>query len=69
MRLPRVRFTMRRMMVLVAVTGLAMGVATWGLKMRRLARHYASQAQENLFFENLYRQAEASSLGRVREIV
>jgi hypothetical protein len=40
MRMPRVRFTVRRMLVTVAILGVLLGIAAWGAKLHRLSRHY-----------------------------
>jgi hypothetical protein len=43
-RLPQVRFTMRRMMVAVAVAGASLGVATEANRLLRLSRSYRARA-------------------------
>lgn len=40
MRMPRVRFTVRRMMVPVAVVALALGMCIWDHRMRRVSVAY-----------------------------
>jgi hypothetical protein len=37
MRLPRLRFTIRRLMLVVAIAGLVMGGGVWGHRMWRLS--------------------------------
>jgi hypothetical protein len=44
MRLPRLRFTVRRLMVVVAIAGLVMGGGIWGYRMWRLSEYYAAEA-------------------------
>jgi hypothetical protein len=44
MKRPRVRFTVRTMMVLVAVAGLTSGVVVWHGRMRRLSALYEMRA-------------------------
>jgi hypothetical protein len=45
MRLPRVRFTMRRLMVWVAVVALALGGVLWAARLRRRSAYYVYVAQ------------------------
>jgi len=49
MRSARLRFTVRSMMVAVAVVGVALG----GVRMHRLSRHYAKEARHNATLENI----------------
>src|SRR5690349_21101085 len=44
MRLPRVRFTVRRMMVCVAIVAILLGTAIWTARLRRRAAHYRALA-------------------------
>jgi hypothetical protein len=46
MRLPRVRFTVRRLMVAVAIVGLLMGTGLWAVRMRTLSAAYRERAFE-----------------------
>jgi hypothetical protein len=46
MKLPRVRFTVRRMMVLVAVAGLTSGAMVWHGRMKRLSALYEMRASK-----------------------
>jgi hypothetical protein len=68
MRLPRLRFTIRWMMVVVAIVALALGSTLWGLKMRRLARSYALRASTAKQAETNYRGLETKVTRAVREI-
>jgi flavin-dependent dehydrogenase len=52
MPLPRERFTVRRMMVAVAIVGALIAGASWCAKMARLSRGYAVKAD---FFESAAR--------------
>jgi hypothetical protein len=47
MRVPRVRFTMRRMMVVVAIAGASLGVATEANRLLRLSRSYRARAADH----------------------
>jgi hypothetical protein len=67
-RLPRLRFTIRWMMVVVAIVALALGSTLWGLKMRRLARSYALRASMSKQLESKHRGLEARVTGAVQEI-
>lgn len=60
---PRVRFTVRRMMVAVALAGILSGGAAWCLKMYRLSRHYSRISN---YYEGRY-DAQPGSPPRVRE--
>ncbi len=59
MRLPRLRFTVRRLMVAVALAGLVMGGGVWSYRMWRLSRYYSGLAQAYNTGENMYRQIGA----------
>ena len=48
MRIPRVRFTVRRQMVAVAVVGLFMGASLWVVEMRTRSAAYRKRALEQL---------------------
>jgi hypothetical protein len=43
-RLPRLRFTVRRMLATAAITGAVLGGAAWCARMQRLARIYQARA-------------------------
>jgi hypothetical protein len=62
MRLPRLRFTARRLMVVVAFAGFVMGGGVWGYRMWLLARVYAFEAPRQRIFERACRAFEASML-------
>jgi hypothetical protein len=47
MRLPRLRFTVRRLMLVVAIAGLIMGGGVSGHRMWELSRYYAGHAQSS----------------------
>jgi hypothetical protein len=66
-RLPRPRFTVRLLMLVVALSGLAMGGGIWGYRMWRLSREYKFQAQHQRMIERGNRAFQASML-RVAEI-
>ncbi len=68
MRLPRVRFTIWRMMIAIAVLALALGGSLWGLRMRRLAHRYADQAKNSKVLYKVCRGVEASCLDRARDL-
>jgi hypothetical protein len=53
--MPRVRFTVRRMMIAVAVVALALGVGLWGVRVRRLSRDYSLRAQMYATIEGSFR--------------
>src|SRR4051794_12896368 len=46
MRVPRVRFTVRRMMVVVAAVAATLAGCMWGEKMLRLSRRYRDEAYQ-----------------------
>jgi tetratricopeptide (TPR) repeat protein len=62
MRLPRVRFTVRRMMALVAVTALVLGVSLEAVRMRRARSNFLKLASENGQSEVLDRIQEQNHL-------
>jgi hypothetical protein len=68
MRLPRLRFTIRWMMVVVAIVALALGSTLWGLKMRRLAHFYAVRASMSKQLETKHRGLEARVTREIQEI-
>jgi hypothetical protein len=68
MRFHRLRFTVRRMMVVVAIVAIALGGGLWGSKMIRLSRGYALDAQMNAGFENLWLQMAAQSVAQAEEM-
>jgi hypothetical protein len=47
MRLPRLRFTVRRWMIAVAAIAVLIFAYTWGGEMRKRRAYYMSRAQEN----------------------
>jgi hypothetical protein len=59
MRLPRLRFTVRRLMLVVALAGLVMGGGVWGYRMWRMSAKYARIAQSFKWTESLHRGLEA----------
>jgi hypothetical protein len=65
MRLPRVRFTVRRMMVAAAIVGALIAGVKWCARMARLSRGYAVKAD---FFESAARpRTPLPSLGMGQE--
>jgi hypothetical protein len=52
MRLPRVRFTICRLMLVVALAAFALGGGMWGYRMWRLSRYDAGCAQTSIDEEN-----------------
>ena len=70
MRLPRPQFTVRRLMLVVALAGLALGGGIWGSKMWRLSGVHARTARFHRSWLGLYRQRETvilKSLGRLEQ--
>jgi hypothetical protein len=71
MRLPRLRFTVRRLMLVVALAGLAMGVGIWSYKMRQLSGGYARAAKFHRAWLDRYREREAvilQAIGRLETV-
>jgi tetratricopeptide (TPR) repeat protein len=62
MRLPRVRFTVRRMIALVAVIALVLGVSIGAFRLNRQRDIYLKLASEHEQLEVLYRNLEQSDL-------
>lgn len=62
MRLPRVRFTVRRMMMVVAVLALVLGLSVEAIRLRRARSNFLKLASENDQNERLFRLLEASRL-------
>jgi hypothetical protein len=58
MRLPRLRFTVRRLMLVVALVGAGM----WGVKLWRLSREHAGRARSAWASEGFYRLVNERSL-------
>jgi hypothetical protein len=63
MRLPRLRFTVRRLMLAVALVG----VGVWTVKMWRLSREYGSKAQHSHYLEALYGRPGAIRLRNIQQ--
>ena len=55
------RFTLRSLMIAIAVVAIAIAGTLWGLKMRGLSKGYARVVQVHKQSETFYRQMEASS--------
>ncbi len=51
LRLPRPRFTVRRLMLVVAVAGLAIGGGMWVHNLSRLSGYYAARARKHRTIE------------------
>ena len=61
MKFPRVRFTIQRMMVVVAVVALTLGGIAWVVRMKRLSSEYERRAQKHVFeIQSLFNAAFAS---------
>jgi hypothetical protein len=67
-RLTQLRFTLRWSMVAVALLALGMGAIVWGLKMRRQASYYASQAEVHKRAESVFRTLHADALQNVQAL-
>jgi hypothetical protein len=63
LRLPRLRFTVRRLMLAVGLAGLAMGGAVWGYRMWRLSAEYERRANAARSHAGYYRPKEARYRG------
>ena len=61
------RFTLRSLMVAIAVIAITIAGSLWGLRMRRLSKDYARVAQVHKQSETFYRQMEASSRDMAEE--
>jgi hypothetical protein len=59
MGLPRLRFTVRRLMLVVAITGLAMGRGVWCYRMWELSREHASGARMHAYYWMVHSAADA----------
>jgi hypothetical protein len=71
MRLPRVRFTVRRMMIAVAVIAILCGVGLQirrAIRLSRLSAEYAQQAAKYAEFESTWRQSERHHREREQEL-
>ena len=62
MRFPRVRFTVRRIMAVVAVIGLVLGVSIEAFRLKRQRDTFLKLAAEHEDIEKIYRQAEQFNL-------
>jgi hypothetical protein len=67
MRLPRLQFTLWRLMLVVAIVGLAMGGGVWGYRMWRLSHVYELNARRYRSAERLFRELEAFYLATAEE--
>jgi hypothetical protein len=56
MRLSRLQFTVRRLLIMLVVAGLALGGSVWGVRMSRLSGEYAGKAQNYKSLEGYHRQ-------------
>jgi hypothetical protein len=59
MRLPRLRFTVRRLMAVVALAGVVMGAGVWSERMWRLSRVYALESRREEVLGDICRMLEA----------
>ncbi len=64
MKLHRVRFTVRRLMVVVAIVGITSGLAVWCAKMHRLSRSYLARSG---YYELRYDANPPSPSAKVRD--
>jgi hypothetical protein len=64
MRLARVRFTVRRLIVAVAIAGVVLGGAAWCTRMYRLSRYYLGRAG---YYEIRYDANPKNPSARVRD--
>ena len=62
MRFPRVRFTVRRLMVVVAALALSLGVSVEAIRLKHQREQYLKLASENGQSEKLYRNLERNQL-------
>jgi hypothetical protein len=72
MRLPRLRFTVRRLMLSVALAGLAMGGSGWGYRMWWLSGVHARTALFHKSWVGRYRTREAvilQAIGKIEKVV
>jgi hypothetical protein len=61
MRTPRLRFTVRRMMLLVALIASVLGAGIEGLRLKRNRDHFVARANEHAQWVDFYRNAEKTS--------
>jgi hypothetical protein len=69
MRLPRFRFTIGRLMLVVSLAGSLMGGCVWGSRMWRLSDAYADIAQISRSSEGLHRKLQAAQVRASHEIL
>src|SRR4051794_41079282 len=65
MPLPRVRFTVRSLMIAVAIVAVAFGGYFWAVEMRRLSRDYAFKAQSHSKMEDLLLESVAQETAMI----
>ncbi len=55
MRFPRVRFTVRRMMVAVAIAAILLGLYGWVVRLRRMSVEFLAEARRHADMEKMLR--------------